>query len=94
MCADKEPVCIGTSATMASEGEEADKAAAVASVASRLFGTSVGTDSVIIAYTCNVPDGPDRTGSDIMFVNDAGKIVDWRSHYTFTPDDAPELITD
>ncbi|MFI5048054.1 MAG: nuclear transport factor 2 family protein, partial [Acidimicrobiia bacterium] len=59
-----------------------------------LDGTFVGTDSVIIVYTCKVPDGPDRTGSDIMTVNADGKIVDWRSHYTFSPDDAPELIKD
>jgi hypothetical protein len=47
LCHDHEPVCIGTSATMASEGEDADRATAVASVASRLFGTTIGTDAVI-----------------------------------------------
>lgn len=40
-------ICIGTSATMASEGSEADQAKAVADVASRLFGTSIGLDAVI-----------------------------------------------
>lgn len=44
---DKEPICIGTSATMASEGSDANKAQAVADVASRLFGVSVGVDAVI-----------------------------------------------
>lgn len=43
----KEPICIGTSATMASEGSDANKAQAVADVASRLFGASVGSDAVI-----------------------------------------------
>lgn len=44
---DAEPICIGTSATMASEGSEAGRAKAVADVASRLFGTSIGPDAVI-----------------------------------------------
>jgi len=47
LCHDHEPVCIGTSATMASEGEDTDRATAVASVASRLFGTTISTDAVI-----------------------------------------------
>ena len=44
---DKAPICIGTSATMASEGSDANRAQAVADVASRLFGTSIGPESVI-----------------------------------------------
>lgn len=44
---DKTPICIGTSATMASEGSDANRAKAVADVASRLFGTSIGPESVI-----------------------------------------------
>jgi hypothetical protein len=44
---DKAPICIGTSATMASEGSEAGRANAVADVASRLFGASIGPDAVI-----------------------------------------------
>jgi hypothetical protein len=44
---DKTPICIGTSATMASEGSDAGKAQAVADVASRLFGASIGADAVI-----------------------------------------------
>src|SRR5262249_57642988 len=47
LCHDHEPVCIGTSATMASEGEDADRGTALALVASRLFGTTIGTDGVI-----------------------------------------------
>lgn len=43
----KAPICIGTSATMASEGSEAGRAKAVADVASRLFGASIGPDAVI-----------------------------------------------
>lgn len=45
--ADKAPICIGTSATMASEGSDINRAQAVADVASRLFGTPIGPESVI-----------------------------------------------
>lgn len=41
------PICIGTSATMASEGSDSNRAQAVADVASRLFGASIGPESVI-----------------------------------------------
>ena len=44
---DKAPLCIGTSATMASEGSEEGRAVAVAEVASRIFGASIGPDAVI-----------------------------------------------
>ena len=39
--------CIGTSATMATEGTEADKSIVVAEVASRLFGETISPSSVI-----------------------------------------------
>jgi Lhr-like helicase len=44
---DGSPICIGTSATMASEGSDAGRAKAVADVASRLFGTTIGSESII-----------------------------------------------
>lgn len=44
---DKAPVCIGTSATMASEGTEDSRALAVSRVATRLFGTDIGVEAVI-----------------------------------------------
>ncbi len=47
LCPDHAAVCIGTSATMASEGSETERAAAVAAVASRLFGTAIPPDAVI-----------------------------------------------
>ncbi|MFN3686446.1 DEAD/DEAH box helicase [Salinarimonas sp.] len=40
--------CIGTSATMASEGGRADRDAVVAEVASRLFGTQIPPDCVVV----------------------------------------------
>jgi hypothetical protein len=47
LCREHAPICIGTSATMASAGNEADHAKAVASVASRLFGQDIKADAVI-----------------------------------------------
>lgn len=44
---DRAPICIGTSATMASEGTEESRAVAVAKVATRLFGSEIGPDAVI-----------------------------------------------
>lgn len=44
---DKSPICIGTSATMASEGSDESRARTVSEVASRLFGTPIGPDAVI-----------------------------------------------
>ncbi len=44
---DNPPVMIGTSATMSSEARESDRNRAIATVASRLFGTPVGLDAVI-----------------------------------------------
>lgn len=41
------PLCIGTSATMVSEGRPDEKTVAVAGVATRLFGTPVGPQNVI-----------------------------------------------
>ncbi|MFN9972272.1 MAG: DEAD/DEAH box helicase, partial [Phycisphaerae bacterium] len=47
LCRVKAPVCIGTSATMASEGGDQTRATSVAKVATRLFGTTVTPDAVI-----------------------------------------------
>lgn len=47
LCQQRAPICIGTSATMASEGGDLTRAAAVAGVASRLFGTTIRPDAVI-----------------------------------------------
>jgi Lhr-like helicase len=57
LCRDKTPVCIGTSATMASEGAEQEKATAVAAVASRLFGTPVAPDAVIVESLARATGG-------------------------------------
>ena len=48
--------CIGTSATMATEGRKDDRDALVADVASRLFGTSVASDCIITETLRRVTD--------------------------------------
>ena len=47
LCRDHIPICIGTSATMASDDIAGDRATAVAFVASRLFGMLISSDAVI-----------------------------------------------
>ncbi len=44
-----------------------------------------GTDTVILVYTCHFPDGASRPGADIMSVDQAGKVVEWRCHYATDP---------
>lgn len=46
-----------------------------------LRATYVGTDSIVLAYACGIPDGPEKLGADLMRVNEDGKVVEWRCHY-------------
>ena len=43
----KPPLCIGTSATMASEGAQDEKNEAVSRIASQIFGANIGPDAVV-----------------------------------------------
>lgn len=73
LCPDQPPICIGTSATMAS-GEEGDPGAVVAAVASRLFGTSVGPDGVItesLRRATNPVRKPDALATELKAALDA-----------------------
>jgi hypothetical protein len=45
--------------------------------------TYVGTDSIVLAYTCHLPDGTNQSGADSMRVDGDGKVVEWRCHYPF-----------
>lgn len=47
-----------------------------------LDGTYAGTDAVVLIYTCYLPDGTVKRGADMMRVNTAEKVVEWRCHYT------------
>ena len=50
------PVCVGTSATMASEGDTEEKNAAVAQVASKIFSARIGADAVVTETLRRVTD--------------------------------------
>ena len=52
-----------------------------AEVRYRLSATYTGTDSIVIVYACTTPDGQQKAGSDLMRVDDTGKVVEWRCHY-------------
>ena len=57
------PICIGTSATMASEGIEDDRNQIVAGVASRLFGTAIARDA-IVTETLKRATNPERSADE------------------------------
>jgi hypothetical protein len=65
-----------------------------AGIAYTLDRTYVGTDSIILTYTVRFPDGSEKTGSDIMRVDGSNKIVEWRCHYPFAPDEVRQFIAD
>jgi hypothetical protein len=50
-----------------------------------LDGAYAGTDTVILVYTCHLPDGTDKPGADIMRVDGHGQVVEWRCHYASDP---------
>ncbi|MGI8329423.1 nuclear transport factor 2 family protein [Actinomadura scrupuli] len=47
-----------------------------------LDATYAGTDTLVLVYTCHSPDGTVRRGADSMRVDAAGKVVEWRCHYS------------
>jgi ketosteroid isomerase-like protein len=46
-----------------------------------LRATYVGTDSVVLAYACGLPDGAEKLGADLMRVDGDRMVVEWRCHY-------------
>ena len=44
--------------------------------------TFYGTDTLVLVYSCALPDGRSKEGADFMRVDAHGQIVDWRCHYT------------
>jgi ATP-dependent helicase YprA (DUF1998 family) len=70
---DGPPICIGTSATMASEGVEEDRNQIVAEVASRLFGTSISRDAIVTETLRRATD-PNRSADEGL--KDLGAAVD------------------
>jgi ketosteroid isomerase-like protein len=47
----------------------------------RLDATYVGTDSIVIVYSCGLADGEQKVGSDSMRVGEDRLVVEWRCHY-------------
>jgi hypothetical protein len=44
-----------------------------------------GSDTVVLVYTCHLPDGSDRPGADLLRLGPEGKVVEWRCHYATDP---------
>jgi ketosteroid isomerase-like protein len=44
-----------------------------------------GTDTVVLVYTCHLPDGRDQPGADLLRVDPDGKVIEWRCHYATDP---------
>jgi SnoaL-like domain len=41
----------------------------------------VGSDSIVLVYTCGLPGGTPKHGADLMRVGPDRKVVEWRCHY-------------
>jgi hypothetical protein len=72
----------------------ADSLRRVPGISYTLDATYVGTESVVLVYTFRLPDGTERTGSDSMRIDGNNKIVDWRCHYPFLPDEVRQFIAE
>jgi hypothetical protein len=59
-----------------------------------LDSTYVGTESVILMHTIRLPDGMQVSGADFMRVDEDGIVVDYRSHFTISPDQVEHAIHD
>lgn len=46
-----------------------------------LHANYVGTDSIVLVYTCDLPGGTQRWGADMMRVAGNRTVVEWRCHY-------------
>jgi hypothetical protein len=57
-----------------------------------LDNTFVGTDSIVLVYTCHLSDGRTAVGADSMRVDGAGKVIEWRCHYALSPAEADRLL--
>jgi hypothetical protein len=44
-----------------------------------------GVATVVLVYTCHLPDGSDRPGADLLRVDADGKVVEWACHYATDP---------
>jgi ketosteroid isomerase-like protein len=44
-----------------------------------------GTDTVVLVYTCHLPDGRSKPGADLLRVDGSGKVVEWCCHHATDP---------
>ncbi len=72
---DNPPLCVGTSATMASEGNPEAKNEAVAEIASQIFGTSIEVDAVVTETLRRVTNPKRSATLGLAGLNDAVKKV-------------------
>jgi hypothetical protein len=72
----------------------ADSLRRVPGMSITLDSTYVGTDSVVLMHTIRLPDGTHVSGADFMRVDEDGKVVDYRSHFTISPDQVEHAIQD
>ncbi len=42
-------------------------------------------DTVVLVYTCHLPDGSEKPGADLMRVDADGRVVEWHCHYGDDP---------
>jgi len=86
------PLCIGTSATMASEGAQSEKNEAVSRIASQIFGADIGPDAVVTETLKRVTNPIKIGGSSLSglkeSVNDAanGDVAIGRPNIDFFDD--------
>jgi hypothetical protein len=59
-----------------------------------LDSTFVSTQTLIFIYSCYFANGETKTGADSLRVDSMGKIVEWRSHYSFAPEEIDSQILD
>ena len=69
-------LCVGTSATMASEGAATDRNAAVSNIASRLFGVTVSSDNIVTETLKPVTDDDTADRPSLRQAIEAGVPVD------------------
>jgi ketosteroid isomerase-like protein len=44
--------------------------------------TYYGAGTLVLVYSCRLPDGRTKDGADSMRVDGDGRVVEWRCHYT------------
>lgn len=91
-CPDNPPLCIGTSATMASEGEESEKNEAVSRISSQIFGVKIGPDAIVTETLKRVTNPRKKCDSSLAGLREAvedaakGDVANGRTNDVFFDD--------